>query len=116
MTAGTELDGSADDFFGSLKDYGTVGKKLLSFISGQKKYVATDDFFKINAFEKELDVLKQAFPDEPIEVLERKAAQIIQDTMPNYDKVPNGVKAFRYLPIGSFVSFPAEIVRTSGHM
>ena len=86
------------------------------FISGLKKYVATDDFFKINAFEKELDVLKKAFPNEPIEVLERRASQIIQDTFPNYDKVPNGVKAFRYLPIGSFVSFPAEIVRTSAHI
>ena len=117
MKAGTELDGSAEDFFGSLKGYGTAGEKASDLYQwAEKRYVATDDFFKINAFEKELDVLKQAFPDEPIEVLERKAAQILQDTMPNYDKVPNGIKAFRYLPIGSFVSFPAEIVRTSGHI
>ena len=117
MKAGTELDGSAEDFFGSLKGYGTAGEKASDLYQwAEKRYVATDDFFKINAFEKELDVLKKAFPDEPIEVLERKAAQIIQDTMPNYDKVPNGIKAFRYLPIGSFVSFPAEIIRTSGHI
>ena len=117
MRAGTELDGSADDFFDGLRGYGMAGEKAADLYKwAEKKYVATDDFFKINAFEKELDVLKKAFPDEPIEVLERKAAQIIQDTMPNYDKVPNGVKAFRYLPIGSFVSFPAEIVRTSAHI
>ena len=117
MRAGTELDGSADDFFDSLRGYGMVGETASDVYKwAEKKYVATDDFFKINAFEKELDVLKKAFPDEPIEVLERRASQIIQDTMPNYDKVPNGVKAFRYLPIGSFVSFPAEIVRTSAHI
>ena len=117
MKTGTELDGSAEDFFGSLKGYGTAGEKASDLYQwAEKRYVATDDFFKINAFEKELDVLKQAFPNEPLEVLERRAAEIIQNTMPNYDKVPNGVKAFRYLPIGSFVSFPAEIVRTSGHI
>ena len=117
MRAGTELDGSADDFFDGLRGYGMVGETASDVYKwAEKKYVATDDFFKINAFEKELDVLKKAFPNEPIEVLERRASQIIQDTMPNYDKVPNGVKAFRYLPIGSFVSFPAEIVRTSAHI
>ena len=33
--------------------------------------------------------------------------------MPNYDRVPPGIKALRNLPIGSFVSFPAEILRTT---
>lgn len=33
--------------------------------------------------------------------------------MPNYDRVFKGVKALREMPVGNFVSFPAEIMRTS---
>ena len=76
-------------------------------------YVATDDFFKISSFANELDTLKRAFPDVADDVLEIRAAQIVQDTLPNYDKVPKGIKALRDMPIGNFVSFPAEIARTS---
>lgn len=79
-------------------------------------YMATDDFFKINSFEKELAVLKRAKPNEALEVLEEEAADIVKNTMPNYDRVPKGIKEFRYLPFGNFVSFPAEILRTSAHI
>lgn len=76
-------------------------------------YVATDDFFKITQYNKELDSLKKAFPNEDIKVLEEEAANIVRNTIPNYDRVPNGIKTLRGLPFGSFVSFPAEIYRTS---
>lgn len=79
-------------------------------------YMAVDDFYKINGFEKELEFLKKAKPDESIEVLEREAAEIIQNTFPNYDRVPPTIKELRYLPVGNFVSFPAEIMRTSANM
>lgn len=88
----------------------TIGK---AYAGAEKTYVAVDDFFKINAFEQELATLKKAFPNEPLEVLEKQASKIIQDTFPNYDKVFPGVKSLRNLPVGSFVSFPAEIMRTS---
>lgn len=84
-----------------------VGGRIADF------YVATDDFFKISSFANELDTLKRAFPDVADDVLEIRAAQIVQDTLPNYDKVPKGIKALRDMPIGNFVSFPAEIARTS---
>jgi hypothetical protein len=85
-----------------------------SFLRGAENiYMATDDFYKINAFGNELATLKKAFPDQADDVLEIKAAQIIQDTIPNYDKVPKGIKALRDMPVGNFVSFPAEIARTS---
>ena len=76
-------------------------------------YMAVDDYFKINNYARELNVLKEAFPDQAIEVLERKAATTIQNTMPNYDFVPKGIRILKELPIGNFVSFPSEIIRTS---
>ena len=76
-------------------------------------YVATDDFFKITQYNKELDTLKEAFPNEDIKVLQEEAANVVRNTIPNYDRVPNGIKTLRGLPFGSFVSFPAEIYRTS---
>jgi len=79
-------------------------------------YMAVDDFYKVTNFEYELQALKGAFPDEPLEVLEARAADIVQNTFPNYDRVPKGIKAVKYLPIGNFVSFPTEIWRTSANI
>jgi hypothetical protein len=79
-------------------------------------YMAVDDFYKVTNFEYELDVLKKAFPDESVEVLEARAADIVQNTFPNYDRVPKGIKAVRYLPLGNFASFPTEIWRTSANI
>ncbi len=105
--------------------YGRVGKAVdvadevvlggasKTYKAAEELYRGTDDFFKIHAFEKELDFLRRAMPDAPIDDLKKEAASIVQDTFPNYDKVPNGIKSLRFLPVGSFVSFPAEIVRTS---
>jgi hypothetical protein len=79
-------------------------------------YMATDDFFKMNAFAAELSALKKIKPNAPLKQLEEEAAEIVKDTLPNYDRVTQGVKALRELPIGNFVSFPAEIIRTSANI
>ena len=79
-------------------------------------YMASDDFFKIGAYEAELKTLREAFPNANDELLKQQAAKIVRNTMPNYDQVPKGVKALRNLPMGNFVAFPAEIVRTSMHI
>lgn len=81
---------------------------------GQERlYQEVDNFYKIVAYNYELDFLKKAMPDEPLEILETMAARKVKDTFPNYDRVPKGIKALKQLPLGSFVSFPAEIIRTS---
>jgi hypothetical protein len=46
------------------------------------------------------------------EYLEEQAADIVRNNIPNYDYVSEFIKGLRKLPIGNFVSFPAEIART----
>ena len=107
--------GNLSEGIGDLADVGLKG------ISGGKvtrkriedTYVATDDFFKLNAYHSELDVLKRAYPDEKEAVLKAQASRIIQNTFPNYDRVVPMIRKTKDLPFGSFVSFPAEITRTS---
>jgi len=79
-------------------------------------YMAGDDYFKMSGFVKELETLKKARPNVSVDILEREAADIIQNTIPNYDRVSKGLKKLNYLPIGNFISFPAEIMRTSYHI
>ena len=47
------------------------------------------------------------------ELLEEQAADIVRNNIPNYAYVSGFVKGLRKAPIGNFVSFPAEILRTS---
>lgn len=45
------------------------------------------------------------------------AIDIIRNTMPTYSMVPEAIRALRRIPfIGNFMSFPAEIIRTSGNI
>ncbi len=44
--------------------------------------------------------------------LDNEAASIVRNNIPNYAYVGNAVKGLRKLPVGNFVSFPAEIIRT----
>ena len=47
------------------------------------------------------------------ELIKDRAAQIVRDTVPNYNKASSElVQLGRRLPIGNFISFPAEIYRT----
>jgi len=47
------------------------------------------------------------------QVLKREAAEIIKNTVPNYAYVGSAVKTARLLPIGNFMSFPSEMIRTT---
>ena len=101
-----------------LKPFMTKLKKLGQFFQG--KYVAEDDTWKITNYVVELDRLKQAAVKQGIETtpeviqgLKREAANIVKNTVPNYAYVGSVVKTARILPIGNFMSFPSEIIRTT---
>jgi hypothetical protein len=95
----------------------------------QDLYTAEDDFWKIASWAMEKSRLEknltnagltkgQSFIRNGIETtfddnfLKKEAADIIKNNIPNYDYVSDFVKGLRKLPIGNFVSFPAEIART----
>ena len=47
------------------------------------------------------------------DAIREAASWYIRNTYPTYSKVPEAIKAIRKLPFGNFVSFPAEMMRTS---
>jgi hypothetical protein len=80
-------------------------------------YTAEDDFWKITSWAMEKKRLGNAYAKAGItrtaNELEEEAADIIRNNIPNYDYVGDFIKGLRKLPFGNFVSFPAEILRTS---
>lgn len=89
------LKGGTDDLIlENVKDwYRTVAKENFietSIITGQKKTGA--------------------------EALKEVSAYLVTNTIPTYSKVPNIIKNLRTLPLGNFVAFPAEIMRTSANL
>ncbi len=85
----------------------------------EQLYVAEDDLFRIAAYEKELLTLKEAnnFLTKKLttEQLEKKAAEIIRNTMPTYDLIPKTAKELRRMPFGNFFAFAAERFRNTYH-
>ena len=78
-----------------------------------KLYAAEDDVWKIYAFENEKARYRKAFPDMDEGELDKRVAQIIRDTYPTYSMIPRGVRKLRRFPlVGTFVSFPSEVMRT----
>tara|TARA_A100001515_G_scaffold44379_1_gene34917 strand:+ start:1087 stop:5055 length:3969 start_codon:yes stop_codon:yes gene_type:complete len=97
-------------------------------------YTAEDDFWKMYTFAAERNRIKNALKNSGIDgtafaaserndlgrafasynsYLDEAAARIVRNNVPNYDYVSAGIKDLRRAPIGNFVSFPAEIIRTS---
>ena len=96
----------------------------------QDLYTAEDDFWKIASWAMEQKRMEKSFERIGVvrgqffknaageevrltkEYLEEQAADIVRNNIPNYDYVSEFIKGLRKLPIGNFVSFPAEIART----
>ena len=106
-----------------LRPFLTKLKKLGGFFQG--KYVAEDDTWKITNYVVELDRIKKAavkqgiiknvdeIPEDILRGFKQEAANIVKNTVPNYAYVGSAVKTARILPIGNFMSFPAEMIRTT---
>lgn len=78
-------------------------------------YAFGDDFWKIIGFENEKAGLMKAGLS--LQEAEAEAAKRIRDTYPTYSMVGSGVRWLSRFPLaGTFVSFPAEIIRTSANM
>ncbi len=118
-------------------DYG-----LGRFLKGLKKikrgaedyYTAEDDFWKIFTFLGEKSKLAKAYDNAGLKLgqefidmngakqilnddyLKREAANLVKNNVPNYAFVSDFIKGLRKLPVGNFVAFPAEIIRTSSNI
>ena len=107
--------------------------KLKKF--SQDAYTAEDDFWKIFTFLGEQSRLKNAYRNAGLregqeikqvladgtervigtfneDFIKRQAANLVKNNVPNYAFVSEFVKGLRKLPVGNFVAFPAEILRT----
>lgn len=80
----------------------------------QNLYQFEDDLYKIFAFENEMARYGKAYPQMPLDQLQKKAADVVRNTYPTYSMIPKIVKTIRVNPlVGTFVSFPAEVLRTT---
>ena len=110
------------------KMWNKLGKKTKGFLrAAQDMYVAEDDIWKIfnflaedfkinDAYAKALKngTLKKLGKEMPnrLEIM-KMATKNVREMLPNYAYVSEIVQASRRSPMGNFVSWPAEITRTS---
>ena len=117
--------------------FNSLGKKMKGFLSwAQDMYIAEDDFWKIFNWFGESYKIRRAWEsaikrgvknpstgrkytnaDMPNEIdIMTNAMRTVRDTLPNYAYVSDFVKTFRRSLLGNFVSWPAEIIRTTGRI
>ena len=89
--------------------------KFIYKMENGKVVINSDGVRELSKYAKEakrlgVDDLKApgAFDD----FIKRKAADTVKNNIPNYDYVGSFGQAVRRLPVGNFVSFPLEIMRT----
>ena len=92
-------------------------------------YQGGDDVWKVYNFTFERNKLLGAFKGDEsaanayiqslgkagVNDIDDYAADIVKNVVPNYERVPAFIQGLRKLPVGNFIAFPAEILRTSAN-
>lgn len=100
------LEGRKGKVFGTVRQINNLAQGFYSF---------GDDFWKIIGFENEKANFISAGLSEA--EAEKMAAERIRNTYPTYSMVGRAIKKLARFPLmGTFVSFPAEIIRTTANM
>ena len=130
-------DDTAGEGFASVRKFGSkiTDNPILGFVkkSGKKAeslYQAGDDIWKVYNYTFESNKLRNALskmdPETQAKYIESKvgrpmdldtyiredAARIVRNTVPNYNLAPEAIKSLRRAPVGNFIAFPYEIMRT----
>jgi len=125
---GSELVKALEDSFGTGSIDREVSRNINLSVSGAKDFAVAgmdffakfyqfgDDFWKIIGFENQVTVFMGAKGMSREEAMPL-AAERIRDTYPTYSLIGRSIKKLRTFPlVGTFVSFPAEIIRTTYNM
>tara|TARA_R110000803_G_scaffold176412_1_gene238857 strand:- start:53 stop:3814 length:3762 start_codon:yes stop_codon:yes gene_type:complete len=114
--ASSTVKGQGLDKISRMLDKATRGsaKKIQQTIF--QLYRDEDNLYKMLHFNKTKDYLRKAFPNIDEKELMEMAAQRTRDLMPNYNLVNNALKYARRMPVGDFISFPAEMVRITKNL
>jgi len=116
--------GKAQDFYQGGDDIW----KIYNFKFEEQKYLNAlrnadvedqiDELVRGKSLTMTREQLSKSVADDPMVLdglLKDRAAQIVRDTVPNYNKVPEAIKALRRTPYGNFTAFPYEIMRTGSN-
>ena len=97
-----------------------IGRRIGTRRADGTMDVLADPLFRRNVFKREgqnayrdLGLSKSVPENELVDTfVDNMAAEITKNQIPNYEYVGQFIKNLRRLPLGTFVAFPAEIIRT----
>ena len=82
--------------------------KVLDEVKDWYSTVAKEDFIEVSSITGAKKTADEA--------LKEVSAYLVTNTIPTYSKVPKIIQSIRDLPLGNFIAFPAEILRTGSNL
>ena len=82
--------------------------KVLQNVKEWYRTVAKEEFMPNSIFTGQAKTAEEALKD--------VSAYLVTNTIPTYSKVPLVIQNLRSLPLGNFIAFPAEIIRTTSNV